>query len=411
MSARFLALAIAIFLILFPGIAGCTIADMFIATAHVVESLGETATDATISALTTTAEAMKSLGETATDATVGALTTTAEAMESLGETATDAKIDALATTAKAVEHGVSYVAENFGGSATAPISRIVTAVEEKPEVYDGGDPERMNLVLGGIRQTEDAKKKYKLFADNNSAKYIPAYYSRGENLEVNEDDPTFLIKAAINRFKMVADGIAVQTAYSSIPTYENGLANEELKGTKYGTIIAYSGGTATAVAALLMQGVRCENLILISPMDAAISADDYSNMIDYILEVGSVSHIQILWSPDDHPTTEWAMFYQASTFTASDKVSIKQVDLSDSESGIDAHGDILEYAIANIRHGEFIDPDIAAAKKTAKEKTEENEQLSRSELPAEYDTKNVQETAQQEGKKLKKIRLMDSIHI
>jgi hypothetical protein len=195
----------------------------------------------------------------------------------------------------------------------------------------------------------------------------------------------------INIAKKIADGVDVQTTYSDFPTYKNGLLNKELQEQKYETIISYSGGTATA--SILMQGVRCENLIMVSPMDAAMSADDYAYMIDAILAAGFVNHIQILWSPDDHPTTEWAMFYQASTFYASDKVSIKQVDLSDSG---DAHGDILKYAIANIHGGNFIDPDIAAAEKAdAKNDAEKNAPVSTGNTRDNPAIQQLQETAKQ----------------
>jgi hypothetical protein len=113
-----------------------------------------------------------------------------------------------------------------------------------------------NLLIGGINQkgaTIEENPEYQEIATSLKATYLPTYY-RGLVDDVNE-----VRKAALG------DG-----------TVQNGLADQNGQPNKalnhhYETIVAYSGGTSTAVTALADKtkyGLTCDTLILVSPMAA-----------------------------------------------------------------------------------------------------------------------------------------------
>jgi len=116
-----------------------------------------------------------------------------------------------------------------------------------------------NLLLGGIDQEKPVcaepcssytNTNYKAIAAGLGADYIPMYY---EDRDSN-----------VNEVRKAALGEA---------TEQNGLENGALKNHHYETIVAYSGGTSTAVTALADKakyGLTCDTLILVSPMAAAI---------------------------------------------------------------------------------------------------------------------------------------------
>jgi hypothetical protein len=225
---------------------------------------------------------------------------------------------------------------------------IVTNVYgDKPEVYNAGRP---NLFIGGIRQQSidphsEENEKHRLFADNNDAVYIPTYYSGGP-ITQNAVDETA---------KVLFDAGDVNNAALGYANYKNGLANDELKGHHYDTIISYSGGTATAVTAIAAQGVTCDTLILISPMKGSLLNWAYEKEISDILAKGYVKKIQVIWSSEDKPTDELG-FYQASTFKASKNIEVFEIDLT--TTGQDAHIDLFyKYAMEHITEGQYSDPD------------------------------------------------------
>jgi len=174
-------------------------------------------------------------------------------------------------------------------------------------VYGYGEG-RLNLIIGGIGQDDptgsDANQNYKDIADDLNAMYIYTYNSGKTN-----------------------DIAAVNAAASCDGTYfktpQNGLTNTVLGGTdlpqKYNTIVAYSGGTVTAVTALDKQDVSCDTLILISPMigvfpgaaktldfpnayetaSPGIEKGQYEDQIKRILRDGKVQRILVIQSDDD----------------------------------------------------------------------------------------------------------------
>lgn len=141
--------------------------------------------------------------------------------------------------------------------------------------------EYRNLLLGGINEEKPVcdepcssyvNANYKEIASDLNAYYFPMYYgSQGDNID------------------------EVQKAATGDATDENGLTNAALHGTEnnpkeYDTIIAYSGGTATALTALANYDeyrVKCNTLILVSPMAAAIG-EGYEQFTEVATSVATV---------------------------------------------------------------------------------------------------------------------------
>jgi len=349
----------------------------------VIESFGENTAEAMTDMFIATAHAVESLGETATIATVDTIISTAQAVESLGKPVGDPSYATGYAAGKEI-HKAGDLAEDIGYKAGKILKETAADLQDfvigtKPEVY-GINQGRKNLVLGGIQQDDpDVKNgnaKLKEIADANNAIYVPAYFDTPKDIRGE-----------------ILDGIYVNNAAIGFADYKNGLKNEELQDKTYDTIISYSGGTATAVTAILDQGVRCDNLILVSPMDAAVNSAWYKVIIDAILDRGLVKHIQVIYSPQDRPTDDIYIppFYEASSFKESDKISVKKVDFTKEIeekglSGRDIHIRMLYYVSENIHDGVLVDPDVSKSNVV---------QLSGSELLEESNTGNVQETAKQ----------------
>ncbi|MDD4652879.1 MAG: hypothetical protein PHQ34_11680, partial [Methanothrix sp.] len=346
MSTRFLALAF--FLILFSGIAGCT---------NVIESLGENAAKTTANLFIVTAHAMESLGEKATDATVDAIITTANAVESIGKN--------FGNVAGPVNSAISTVGEEASDKIAGGLSSGWQVAEnvlgQKPEVYGEG---RLNLFIGGIRQdSKDPEENgiLKDLADASHAVYIPTYYS-GLDEQYESSLRTSQLGGSISDTaeasigedaRRLGDGVEVALAAEGFATYYNGLANNELKEHYYSTIASYSGGTASALIAIDKQGVTCNKLILISPMKALLSSDYYADAIKRILEKGYVKNILVITSPEDKPTGDLD-FYQAKKELFGDDKRITISDVQLTSNGEQAHKDLLKYYIENIHNGEFV---------------------------------------------------------
>lgn len=214
--------------------------------------------------------------------------------------------------------------------------------EEIPGVYipDTVNRENPNLLIGGIRQisSDPNKNTEKEIAEKFGAIYVPTYYSGPAKDQADE-----LIKIA-------GDAIEVNKAASCAKwheaTYLNGLSSDALKGPKtYNTIVAYSGGTVSAVTALDKQDVRCHTLILISPMIGmvpATTASFYKQQIKRLLESGAVQRIVVIQSSDDQPPAD--NLYEAK-FTKGEISGVDVYDVDLKTTGIEAHKEIFyEYA-------------------------------------------------------------------
>ena len=222
-----------------------------------------------------------------------------------------------------------------------------------------------NLLIGGINQLgsfkldngetyyinpdnlPDFNPEYKKFANNNKAIYVPTYYS-GD--------------ATGDAIALIEDAANVDLAAKSKASEQNGLLSPALKDQQYDTIIAYSGGTTSAVAALNKQalnkkdGVTCNTLILISPMKGELSDKEYKQEIDLILREGTVKNIVVLWSPKDKPTGNF-LGYQAkpSLFAGDSRIAVKEVPLT--KTGNDGHIEMFfTYANDNIKEGAYVEP-------------------------------------------------------
>lgn len=145
--------------------------------------------------------------------------------------------------------------EEITGIYGKPVSLDQDGTTSNNVYYGSGyDPNSPNLLIGGIGQTssnpDENDETYRTVADNNHAIYVPTYFT-GE---------------------LSADAIAVNEAarsseeYPEGASYLNGLTSPALNDKKYGTIIAYSGGTTSVVTAMANQGVTADTLILISPI-------------------------------------------------------------------------------------------------------------------------------------------------
>jgi hypothetical protein len=197
-------------------------------------------------------------------------------------------------------------------------------------------PDQPNLFVGGIFQKSSngdlAEQKWKDFADQNDATFVPTYYTK------------------------IADIAAVNEAAKSKKTDVNGLTRDELNDEKYGTIIGYSGGTTTVVTAMAEQNIKADTLILISPMmgvvDNGNSKDMFEQKIQTILELNPGIKIIAIQSPDDKSTLGIGQIGQYN-FVGSpfaDKVQIVSKD------GL-SHAAIFDtYAMQNIKDGMYVDP-------------------------------------------------------
>lgn len=224
-----------------------------------------------------------------------------------------------------------------------------------------------NLLIGGIQQASDNPNDnpdYINLADDFHAIYVPTYYSRSvygtnENsvggLEAAFASISNLVTAGAT---LIYDSDQVNKAAHGEATQWNGLESPVLNNQQYDSIICHSGGTATAVSALKNQNVKCNNLIMVSPMKGTLSDEEYKNNIEQILNSNAVNHIVVIWSPEDTPTGALA-FYEAqiSSDWNPEKIKVFKVDLpQDSQDGKQAHIDLFfKYTKENIRNFVNID--------------------------------------------------------
>jgi hypothetical protein len=225
----------------------------------------------------------------------------------------------------------------------------------------GVDNGPRNLFIGGILQSSPNPDKndnrYKTFADQNQAIYVPTYYSLSY---LNTGNPVVDTVSALPNTMTAAidDSAEVNLAATGHPTYMNGLKSPALQNQQYDTIMGYSGGTATAITALLSQKVTCDTLILISPMKGTLSDLDYKNEITKILTSGAANHIVVIWSPEDKPTGPIAS-YEAQISSSWDpkRITVYRADLpQDKNNGLQAHKDIFfDYAMTHIKGGKYVE--------------------------------------------------------
>jgi hypothetical protein len=171
----------------------------------------------------------------------------------------------------------------------------------------------LDLLIGGIGQNKEDQKNIQEFADSIGAKYVPTYLGDWfwVGLPAVEDaTPNYLgqLKKDTNSpggyiSTVEFDDFSQQAIKNYNPTLINGLSNPLLNnGIRYDTIYAHSGGTRTAVTALLYQKVSANTLVLISPIQGADFMDlgKYKWELTQLFLNKKVNHILIYQSPVDN---------------------------------------------------------------------------------------------------------------
>ena len=230
------------------------------------------------------------------------------------------------------------------------------------------NPENPNLLIGGVGQegpNPDQNPNYMETANKTGSIYIPTYYSDESGLEKLEDEVQVNYAASWFNTYIYPNGLTYQA------TYENGLKNNALTEETYNTIIAYSGGTVTAVTALAKQGVKCHTLILISPMRGAPYENPmmpidpktalthpvlspprqnelYKEQIEELLDNGAVTRIVVIQSSDD--ILPFGSYYQA-RFENGEIVGVDVYNVDLEARGIQAHKDLFSHAKDHLHLG------------------------------------------------------------
>lgn len=237
----------------------------------------------------------------------------------------------------------------------------------------GYNPSTPNLLIGGISQESQNPDLnsvngvfYRTVADNNKAIYVPTYYTGDEYTDAVEVN-----KAAYS--PQSDDSESYSPITDPTRTIQNGLRSPALNNKDYGTIIAYSGGTASVMRAIAEQGVTADTLILISPMrgggenldwipstwsgseNPTFKNDDWAiwfeQRIQKIFDQGT--NIVVIQSPRDDP--KFGGLYQY-RFTKKEwpDVAIYDVDLD--STGVNAHREIFTDYATQIVNGKFDPP-------------------------------------------------------
>lgn len=230
-----------------------------------------------------------------------------------------------------------------------------------PYYPDNINHKEPNLFIGGILQkspnADRTDSKWRDFADNNKAIFVPTYYSL---LDAN--------LVAVNLAAQSGRQVDGSTIFGA--TDENGLTRNELNGKKYNTIIAYSGGTTTVVTAMADQNVEAKTLILISPIMGGALGDtfDYKGEFEKRLQkiISKGTKIIVIQSPDDTlPLGDESLIaagyqyrFPVSNIPADSwlsEIAVHNVELG--KSGVGGHQDIFDtYAMENIKSGRYLPP-------------------------------------------------------
>ncbi|MCX5638015.1 MAG: hypothetical protein NTX52_10050, partial [Planctomycetota bacterium] len=152
---------------------------------------------------------------------------------------------------------------------------ILNMATYKVDVSNNLDsPSKPNLYLGGIDNAVDSNnwKKADAFASEVIAEH-PKIYGLGllqDLSDVTLAAPNYA-KVYLGDHTMFGD-LQYITVFDGTTYYiyftrndNNGLTKSEITNQKYGTVYAYSGGTRTALTAVLHDNLQCDRLVLISP--------------------------------------------------------------------------------------------------------------------------------------------------
>jgi hypothetical protein len=228
-------------------------------------------------------------------------------------------------------------------------------------IVGNGQNEPKNLLIGGIWTTEDDKSTNNGYAKKLDAELIPTY--GGGYVQ-----DLFAVRDATPEEKFYTKdpdtGILIFKDIKPKATDLNGLTDERLqKGKSYDTIYSHSGGTRTAVSALLYQGVTAEKLVLISPTTGGLTPKHqelFKWELQQLLDLEIVKEIVIYQAAEDKPplgSIFGVELWQAKFKPGDIKGNFKIEDLSgklDGKSGDAAHKQMWKTALS-LEHGSPID--------------------------------------------------------
>ncbi len=166
-------------------------------------------------------------------------------------------------------------------------------------VVNGSD-----LLIGGIDQCKNDQKNLKDYADRIGAEYVPTFLGNPVTVGIPA------VRAATPHEKFYSKdpetGIIIMKEPKYKATKENGLTSPQLNSKEYDTIYAHSGGTRTAVTALLYQKVKADRLVLISPTTGDYNNQDLFNWeLQQLLDFEIVNSITVYQADQDN-AFEWA---------------------------------------------------------------------------------------------------------
>jgi hypothetical protein len=164
-----------------------------------------------------------------------------------------------------------------------------------------GQDKPKNLLIGGIFTTEGDKITNQGYAGKLDAKLVPTYGG-------GEVQDLAAVRDATPEEKFYTKdpdtGILIMKDVKPKATDLNGLTSEYLqRGEKYDTIYSHSGGTRTAVSALLYQGVTAEKLVLISPTTGGLTSKHqelFKWELQQLLDLGIVKEIVVYQAEEDN---------------------------------------------------------------------------------------------------------------
>lgn len=280
-----------------------------------------------------------------------------------------------------------------------------------PSVVSGQD-ELKNLLIGGIWQLAEDQTQNQGYAKLLNAEYVPTYYSRteaptGQQRAMSTSPNAWDISAKAKDLLAVRDATPEEKFYTKDPdtgilimkdvkpkaTDLNGLGNKLLqKGKEYDIIYSHSGGTRTAVSALLYQGVKAKKLVLISPTTGGLTPKHqelFKWELQQLLDLGIVEEIVVYQAKEDTPPV--GSFWQAKFKLDDIKGNFKIKDLSGKLEG--KKGDAAHKQMWDVVLKEEIDL-LAHGQCSAYPKPN---QLSGSAFPPDWQTPSAMKTSGLEG--------------
>ncbi len=119
----------------------------------------------------------------------------------------------------------------------------------------------------------------------------------------------------------------------------------ELNNRHYNTVYSYSGGTRSIITAILLQGVTCDTLVLISPIKGLVESEIYENEIEQLLTSRAVKKIIVYQSANDNLLLGQKYQYK---FRPNENPHINVIDVPLEMGGTEAHKALVEKSFNHI---------------------------------------------------------------